>query len=1051
MNTANSQTTSFSDLLQKTLHCSRYAKRVLETDPSLLNWLQENYTAPCNRAEILALLQQSLPSSQPSLAVRVPAGRPEPLDGRREYSANSPPRPQPSPAANPSPQSSPACGESAARGAQPGERVAYATSELNPEAELARAVRMLRKRVMVKLMLRDLNGLADLNEVMQAMTALAEVCVQQALACLKPALQAQFGSPLGETSATEQELLVIGMGKLGGGELNVSSDIDLIFVYPEDGETNGLAKLSNHEFFTRLGRRLINIINEATADGYVFRVDMRLRPYGDSGPLVTSFAALEEYLVTQGREWERYAWIKARVIAPPEGSKADSPQRAPLSNSLPRTPSPQSSPASGESAARGAEPGERENQLSISESLREFYVNELMQLVQPFVFRKYLDFGAIDSMRKLHAQIRREVQRRDRLNNIKLGPGGIREIEFTAQVFQLIRGGQDARLRIRPTQKVLQQLGENAQLSAQVTADLDAAYVFLRNLEHRLQYIDDQQTQELPEKTEDHAIIAAAMGYPDYPAFLKELDRHRALVSLQFEQIFGAQQSEAPFDPSTMLRTGFAQDRLLAGHPNDAQLWREDITAEELSAQLEKLGYPAAPEGLLQRSAQRLLQLRASHRYQQLPELSKQRLDKLIPQFIILSAQHGDPDATLSRLLALLEGISRRASYLAFLAEYPQALQRLTTLVAASSWASDYLTLHPALLDELLDAREIYQTPQWQQLDHDLQNRLDDNATDTERQLDVLRHAQQEQTFHLLAMDLQGLLPLETLSDHLSALADLLLRHVLRLSWAAARKRHREDAKFAIIAYGKLGGKELGYASDLDLIFLYDDDHPDAQENYARLAQRINTMLSSYTAAGRLYETDLRLRPNGASGLLVSSVAAFAEYQRDHAWVWEHQALTRARFSAGDSRIGAAFEQIRKQVLCQQRDPATLRKEVLEMRQKMHDGHQNASGLFDIKHDSGGMVDIEFMVQYLVLVYAHRHPQLAENIGNLALLKLAAELGLIPADEALQIGSLYRSLRQTQHSMRLNNLSPCRVARGEIDASASLHLWKVLFGRHEPG
>ncbi|MCR4305121.1 MAG: DUF294 nucleotidyltransferase-like domain-containing protein, partial [Gallionella sp.] len=323
--------------------------------------------------------------------------------------------------------------------------------------------------------------------------------------------------------------------------------------------------------------------------------------------------------------------------------------------------------------------------------------------------------------------------------------------------------------------------------------------------------------------------------------------------------------------------------------------------------------------------------------------------------------------------------------------------------------------------------------------------RLDDNAGDTERQLDVLRHVQQEQTFQLLAMDLSGLLPLETLSDHLSELADLMLRHVLKLSWAATRKRHREDARFAIIAYGKLGGKELGYASDLDLIFLYDDDHPDAQENYARLAQHINTMLSSYTAAGRLYETDLRLRPNGASGLLVSSVEAFAEYQQQHAWVWEHQALTRARFSAGDSRVGAAFEQIRKQVLCRQRDLAVLRREILEMRKKMLEGHPNDSGLFDIKHDGGGMVDIEFMVQYLVLAYAHQHPQLAANTGNLALLKLAGELGLISAEIAEQNCKLYRTLRQTQHRMRLNNQSPCRVPPEEIDIHACRQLWAELF------
>ncbi len=920
MNIVNSPLMTFASLLQKTLHCSRYARQILETDQSLLNWLQENHTTPCSRTEMQVLLQQNVPPPQPSPA--------------SEGGSN---------------------------------RVATATGLFVSETELARAVRRLRKQVMIKLILRDLNGLADLNEVMQTMTALAEICVQHAQTCLMQTLQQQFGSPIGELSGTGQELLIVGMGKLGGEELNVSSDIDLIFVYPEDGQTNGPQSLSNHEFFTRLGRRLITLINELTADGYVFRVDMRLRPYGDSGALVTSFAALEEYLVSQGREWERYAWIKARVVAPAENLQS----------------------------------------------------TVLMQLVQPFVFRKYLDFGAIDSMRKLHAQIRQEVQRRDRLNNIKLGPGGIREIEFTAQVFQLIRGGQDARLRLLPTRRILQVLAANGQLGTQVVADLDAAYVFLRNLEHRLQYLDDQQTQELPEKAEDQQIIADVMNYDNYMDFLKELDRHRTLVSQQFEQIFGTQTEVQ----------------------SDAHLWREEITADELHSLLDKLSYRTATD-----SAQRLMQLRDSSRYRQLPELSKQRLDKLIPQFITLSAQHDNPDATLSRLLTLLESISRRAAYLAFLAEYPQALQRLTALIAASSWASEYLTLHPALLDELLDAREMYQPPEWQQIDLNLQARLDDCAGDPEQQLDVLHHAQQEQIFYLLAMDLQGLLPLEKLSDHLSDLANLLLRHVLRLSWATARKRHCEVPSFAIIAYGKLGGRELGYASDLDLIFLYDDDHPDAQENYARLAQRINTMLSSYTSSGRLYETDLRLRPNGASGLLVSSIAAFAVYQQKEAWVWEHQALTRARFSAGDAQVGAAFERIRQQVLCQPRDLATLRKEILDMRQKMHDGHPNDSGLFDIKHDSGGMVDIEFIVQYLVLAYAHLYPQLTANAGNLALLRLAGEFGLIPVELTEQTRTLYRQLRQTQHRMRLNNMTPCRIAQGEIETASCKALWVKLFG-----
>lgn len=904
MNTRTALPQDFSSLLDKTRQCSRYAARILQAEPDLLTWLEKNHSTPCDRAEITALLEQS--------------------DG-----------------------------------------------DLQDELRLTRAIRVLRKKVMLKLILRDLNGLANLQEVMQAMTALAEVCVQRAQNCLMSVLQQQHGTPMGEHSKTPQQMLVLGMGKLGGCELNVSSDIDLIFVYAEDGETqkthhqDSIRTLGNHEFFTRLGRRLINMINEPTADGYVFRVDMRLRPYGDSGPLVMSFAALEEYLITQGREWERYAWIKARVISPVAAA---------------------------------------------SEA-------ELMRMTQPFVFRKYLDFGAIDSMRKLHAQIRQEVQRRDRRNNIKLGPGGIREIEFTAQVFQLIRGGREAKLRIRPTLAVLQQLAQDGELPKQTVAELEVAYVFLRNLEHRLQYLDDQQTQDIPETDDERTLLATGMGHAGYTEMLAQLDTYRAIVSAQFDSIFGEQ----------------------ASTPADV-VWRDGMHAEDLAQCLGALSYQNVSG-----SCERLMQLREGNRYQQSSELSRQRVDQLVPQFIKLCAQQSDPDTTLGRMLSLLDGIIRRSSYLAFLIEYPVALQRLCHLLAASSWAAEYLTLHPVLFDELLDAREIYAPPDWSHLDDNVSARLAECDGDMERQMDVLRQFQQEQIFHLLAMDLQGLLVLEKLSDHLSDLADLLLRHVLDVCWNNGRKKHCETPKFAIIAYGKLGGKELGYESDLDLIFIYDDAHPDAQENYARLAQRINTVLGSYTSSGRLYETDLRLRPNGASGLLVTSIAAFADYQRNQAWVWEHQALTRARFCAGDTGIGKAFEEIRKDVLCLERSPKALRDEVLSMRTKMHEGHINTSQLFDIKHDQGGMVDIEFIVQYLVLAHAHAHPQLTGNVGNLALLKLAGDLRLIPMELAWRVGDLYRILRRTQHSMRLNHQSPCRVERATIDTTASLLLWtKVL-------
>jgi glutamate-ammonia-ligase adenylyltransferase len=835
------------------------------------------------------------------------------------------------------------------------------------EAELSGSLRKLRKKVMLKVLTRDLCGLSDLNEVMKTMTALAELSVQRAQSCAMQALVLQYGHPIGTESNTPQELLIIGMGKLGGCELNVSSDIDLIFIYPEEGRTNGPRSIDNNDFFSRVGRKIISLINEVTADGYVFRVDMRLRPYGDSGSLVMSFAALEEYLVSQGREWERYAWIKARVI------------------------SPLNYPATA----------------------------ELIKLTQPFVFRKYLDFGAFESMRKLHAQIRQEVLRRDRLNNVKLGPGGIREVEFIAQVFQLIRGGRDTRLRIRATQQVLQLLAANGQLTAESAKQLNSAYVFLRNLEHRLQYLDDQQTQELPEKEDDQTIIAIAMGYTDYASMLQDFNAHREIVSRQFEHIFSTRE-----EPN-----------------NDADntLWREEITANELQVGLSKQGYSDAAA-----IAERLIQIRESGRYRQLPELSRQRMDKLIPQFIELCASQGNADQTLPRILKLLENISRRSSYLAFMAEYPQVLPRLVGIASASEWASAYLTQHPFLLDELLDAREIYRAPDWHALDNSLQLQLTECSDDIERGMDVLRQFHHSQTFHLLAMDIQGLLPLEILSDHLSDLANLILHHVLQLCWRDLRKKHQEEHHFAIIAYGKLGGRELGYASDLDLIFLYDDPHPEAAEIYAKLAQRINTVLSSYTSAGRLYETDLRLRPNGASGLLVSSIEAFADYQHKHAWVWEHQALTRARYSAGDRGVGEQFENIRKAVLCQPRATDDLRKEVLAMRQKMRDGHPNNSNLYDIKHDGGGMVDIEFMVQFLVLAYAAQYPELTANSGNLALLKLAANLNLIDKELSKQVQSIYRSLRILQHKMRLNSPAPCRIEKLSINIEPVQLLWRKL-------
>ncbi|MBU1691439.1 MAG: bifunctional [glutamate--ammonia ligase]-adenylyl-L-tyrosine phosphorylase/[glutamate--ammonia-ligase] adenylyltransferase [Gammaproteobacteria bacterium] len=838
---------------------------------------------------------------------------------------------------------------------------------IDDEATLKKALRILRKQVMLRLIVRDLSGLADLREVMSTATLLAEVTTRFALSWLDNWLRSQYGPPIGEESGSEQDLVVVGMGKLGGGELNVSSDIDLIFAYPEEGETTGPRKTSNHEYFALLGKKLIGALNETTQDGFVFRVDMRLRPYGDSGPLVGSFSMLENYYLTQGREWERYAWIKGR----------------PLTGSL---------------------------------------YQELADILRPFVFRKYLDFGAFASMRGLHTQIRQEVNRRDMQDNIKLGPGGIREIEFIAQVFQLIRGGKETDLQTRSTLVALDLIEQRNLLPAQTVTELRNAYFFLRNLEHRLQYLEDAQTQTLPGSDADRQIIAAAMGYAGWPEFLQALDTHRNKVERHFEQVFAAPQSSQ-------------------SNHSLAALWQGAPAEEDAIALLAEQGYHHPAETWL-----RLSRIREGSRYNQLPTESRTRFDSLLPPLIQVACNFPNPDETLERILHLVENISRRGTYLALLVEYPQTLNQVAKLCSASPWVSGYLTQHPILLDELLDTRELYARYDREKLRHELKVLLHAAEGDTERQMDIMRHFKQAQTFRLVAQDLAGALPLEILSDQLSDLADMILDETLRLAWAGLRVKHRDTPRFAIIAYGKLGGKELGYASDLDIIFLYNDDSPDAAENYAKLAQRINSWISSMTPAGILYETDLRLRPNGASGLLVSSVEAFEDYQKNQAWVWEHQALTRARFSAGDTDIGAAFERIRIEVLRQEREPATLREEVLKMRQKMLDAHPNPGGLFDIKHDRGGIIDVEFIVQYLVLNFSCLHPELTRDAGNLALLRLAGELKLIPLDLAEQVRDTYREYRLLQHQLRLQGGAHARIdpEQAEEHAAAVKQLWRIV-------
>ena len=784
------------------------------------------------------------------------------------------------------------------------------------EAALKQRLRDLRSRVLLRVMARDLSGRATLEEVCSAMSDLAELSIAGALAHLKC-----------------EDMVVVGMGKLGGRELNVSSDIDLVFLHrgaPEDAPR-----------FERAGRRLIQILSERTGDGFVFRVDMRLRPYGASGPLASSFDALDQYFVTQGREWERYAWIKARALT-----------------------------------------GEGELELS--------------RVVRPFVYRKYLDYATLAAMRALHAEVRRDVARRELANDVKLGPGGIREVEFVAQALQLIRGGRDPELTIRPTLEVLTLLARKNLLPESAARELSDAYRFLRNVEHRLQYLDDAQRHDLPESAEDRARLARMMAFASWQAFATELEKQRNSVTRHFEAVFAEREQKSEPWPE---------------HPRAAAL-------------------------------------RASQRYAALPDGSRRRLDALMPALARAAEVTPDPAATLARGVDLVEAIASRAAYLALLAENPQALERVARIIGASSWAAEFVTRHPLLLDELLDDRILYAPFELGGFVRTLARQLDDARGDTERQMNLLREAHQAQVFRLLAQDLAGLLTVERLADHLSALADAVLEETIRRAWQDLRARHRDAPLFAVIGYGKLGGKELGYASDLDIIFLYGDDDERAGEVYARLAQRINHWLSSRTSSGVLFETDLALRPSGASGLLVSSIAAFERYQETSAWTWEHQALTRARFSAGDRAVGEKFEAVREKILRRQRDEAALKKDIAQMREKLHDFHPNRSGLFDLKHDRGGMIDIEFAVQCLVLGHAHRHPDLTGNLGNIALLRMAAAHTLLDAGLAEQGRDAYREFRRLQHTLRLNGAQYARVPREQVAAQVEAvnRLWTSVVG-----
>ena len=828
------------------------------------------------------------------------------------------------------------------------------------DAPLGSRLRQLRERVMVALAHRDLNGLATLDEVFATMSALAEESIAAAVAEAERIEADAHGAPAGDA------LVVAALGKLGGCELNVSSDVDLVFLHAAEGETAGPRAVTHAEFFAAAGKRVIALLSEITAEGQAFRVDMRLRPFGDSGPLVTSLPALEEYFFGHARPWERYAWLKARVVAGP---------------------------------AQGMD-----------------------ERVQPFVYRRYLDYSLLESLREMHGRIFEAAIQRRKADDIKVGAGGIREVEFAVQLFQMVRGGRDALLRTTSTRRALQALGERGLVDAARVRALALAYEFLRRLEHRLQYYDDQQTQALPRSDGHRAVIAEAMDFPAWEALLEALDRHRANVQEAFAALFEGETARAA--PGASL-TAWLYDPQAAPDP------------AELGEQLAQAGI-APPEAV----ARALIDYTRSRRFGSLSIAGRAKVERLLPALIAAAAHEADAPAAALRLLELLEAIDRRETYFSLLLEHPQVLRRAAHLMTRSRWAARLLARHPILLDELTRTAASFAATDWAAERAALAAECAALAGDVERLLDHLRHFKQRHMLRFTIADIEGELAVMALSDELAALADTILDVTLA---AAAASLGLDPRGFSVVGYGKLGGKELGYASDLDVIFLYEEGSAGV-EHLARVAQRLTTWMTSHTAAGVLYDLDLRLRPDGASGLMVGSIDAFRDYQEKRAWTWEHQALTRARACAGDRALGARFEALRDAILAQPREPAKLFADIAAMRAKMRAEHR--ADAQDLKHIAGGIIDLEFCVQALVLAEGPRHPRLRENKGNHMLLNRAGELGLIDPALAADAAEAYLAMRRRAHEAALNDEEKVRVGPGELEPEreAVKRLWKAVLG-----
>ncbi len=845
------------------------------------------------------------------------------------------------------------------------ELLAKDIEDCGSEEQLQQTLRLMRRKYLTGLAIADLCQQAQLTVSLANLSELADVLITGALNWLSKYCQTLWGQPQ-NANGLEQPLLVYAMGKLGGKELNFSSDIDLIFAYPESGQTHGSRRsLDNQQYFTRLGQKLISTLNQITVDGFVFRVDMRLRPFGDSGPLVMSFAAIENYYQDQGRDWERYAMLKARLVG------------------------------------NGA------------------FHTQLSKMLRPFVYRRYIDFSVIESFRRMKVMISQEARRRQLQNNIKLGVGGIREVEFIVQVFQLIRGGREPQLQQRNLLKALALLSENDCITAASEQVLKQAYHFLRRSENAIQAFADQQTQELPSDEKNQARLVHYMGCIDWPDYLQQCQSQMQAVNHEFNQLIG-EDSEQSNDAA----------------PHWVTYWHADWPAEEAIAWIEQQ-QPNWPGSQIH---QLLFNFKQETNKRSIGQRGGLILDKLVPVLIELLANESEPEITLGRTLLVLNKIVTRTAYLELLYENAPAFKQLLKLCRASDWIAEYLSKFPLLLDELIDPKILYAMPEldsYGQLIKESLMRIPED--DLEAQMEGLRQFKQGKQLKIAAADITGILPVMQVSDHLTVLAEAIIAEVVNMAWQQMVHRYGQpkstlgsvDKKFAVIGYGKLGGLELGYGSDLDLVFVHAcavDDVTDgakqisAGQFYLKMAQRILHLFNTRTANGILYEVDMRLRPSGNSGLMVVHIDTFDHYQNKDAWTWEHQALVRARFICGDNHLETSFTQIRRKILASKRDISSLAEDVRKMREKMRSHlDKTAKQQIDIKQSKGGLADIEFLTQYLVLAYSEEYPQLSDYSDNVRILQLLAKQQLITEQEQQQLVNAYCALRDLGHALVLQS------------------------------